>query len=98
MTTRLQEVIDAARSLSPLQQLEVMQAISQSLAQDYPHALRSAAFWDSRSIEETGGEQQVQTVTDISSLAVDFWPDEESADDLLGFMAAERRADRARLP
>ena len=91
MMIHLQEVIDAARALSPPEQLEVVQAISESLAHGYPHALRSAAFWESRSIEDIAGEQRTPTVTNVGALAADFWPQEESADDLLDFIAAQRR-------
>lgn len=92
MTIHPQEVIDAARTLSPPEQLEVVQAISQSLAHEYPYALRSAAFWASRSIEDIAGEQRTPTVTNVGALAADFWPQEESADDLLDFITAQRRA------
>ena len=95
---QVSQVIDAARALSPPEQLEVVQAISQSLAHECPHALRSAAFWESRSIEDIAGEQQTPVVDSIEALAADFWPEEESADDLLDFIAAQRRTDRLGQP
>ena len=96
MTHQLQKVIDAVRALSPLEQLELMQILSQSLAQAYPHALNTAAFWTPRSIEDIARDQKTPVVTDISTLAVDFWPSDESTDDILAFIAEQRHTDRMR--
>ena len=47
-------------------------------------------FWSCRSLEELARGQGVQPVDDLTKLAADFWPDEESADDLIDFVARER--------
>ena len=39
-------------------------------------------------------EQQVPIFTDINEYAADFWPEDESADDINAFVAEQRRIDR----
>ena len=92
MTARLQHIIDEARALSPEERIEAMQALSG----DCPHSLRSAAFWRPREIQDIAGEQQAPPITSIGDLTTDFWPGDESTDDLLEFVREQRHADGAR--
>jgi hypothetical protein len=96
MTQQLQTVLEAAHSLSPLEQLELIQELSHSLQQSYPFMLDAAAFWRPRSIEEIAENHPAPVVSDIHALAVDFWPSDESADDIIAFIREQRRADRLR--
>jgi len=52
MTIELQQVITAARALSPRDKLELLEVISHDLQQTYAFAEESAAFWSPRSIGE----------------------------------------------
>src|SRR5262245_62022793 len=94
MSTALQEVIEAAHDLSPRDKLELLQAIVRDLQQIDAFTEASAAFWSPRSLDEIARTQPPPVVTDIRSLAVDFWPDDESVDDFNEFIAVRRRADR----
>jgi hypothetical protein len=95
MTTDTEAIFNAARSLPPLEQLELMQRLAQSLATSLsPLAAGSAAFWRSVSIEEVVREQKVAPVTDVSSLAMTDWPEDETADEVIAFVREQRRADR----
>ena len=47
-------------------------------------------------MDELAREQQVAPVTDIHTLALPDWPDDESADDLIDYIYAQRHADRER--
>ncbi len=85
MTANVERVLQAAQHLSPVEQLELIQAISQSLLRQYrqtesdaipPHVKRTAP------------------VTDLAQLAADFWPEDESADDINDYIAQQRREDR----
>jgi hypothetical protein len=96
MTPQLQQVITAARALSPQDKLQLLEVISRDLQQSYTFAEESAAFWSPRSIDEIVQAQTAPVVTDIRTLAVDFWPEDESADDFNQFIAEQRRADSAR--
>jgi hypothetical protein len=96
MTPQLQQVIAAARALSSRDKLELLEVISHDLQQSYAFTEESAAFWSPRSIDELAQTQAAPVVTDIRALAVDFWPEDESADDFNQFIAEQRRADRTR--
>ncbi|SRR6266487_7102717 len=96
MTPQLQQVITAARALSPHDKLELLEVISRDLQQSYTFAEESAAFWSPRSIDEIAQTQAAPVITDIRALAVDFWPEDESADDFNQFIAEQRHADRTR--
>jgi hypothetical protein len=43
---------------------------------------------------ELASERHVGPVTDVQSLAMPDWPADEAADDLIGFVREQRRADR----
>jgi hypothetical protein len=96
MTPQLEQVIAAARALSPRDKLELLEVISHDLQRSYAFAEASAAFWSPRSIDEIAPAQDAPVITDIRALAVDFWPEDESADDINQFIEEQRRADRAR--
>lgn len=96
MTPQLQQVITAARALSPRDKLELLEVISRDLQQTHTFVEESAAFWSPRSIDEIAKTQTAPIITDIRTLAVDFWPEDESADDINAFIAAQRQADRTR--
>jgi hypothetical protein len=96
MTPQLQQVIAAARSLSPRDKLELLEVISHDLQQSYVFTEENTAFWSPRSIDEIAQTQGAPVITDIRALAVDFWPEDESADDFNQFIAERRPADRTR--
>ncbi len=96
MTPQLQQVIAAARTLSPHDKLALLEVISRDLQQAYAVGEEGQAFWSPRSIDEVAQTQAAPAVTDISMLAVDFWPEDESADEFNQFVAGQRRADRLR--
>jgi len=87
MTTSVERVFQAVQNLSPAEQLELIQVISQSLRRQYqqtetdaiPHYVKRTA-----------------PVTDLAQLAADFWPEDESADDINAYIAQQRREDRMR--
>ncbi len=94
--TPLQQVVDAARALSSRDKLELLAIISHDLQQAYALVDASAAFWAPRSLDEITQAQMAPAVTDIHDLAVDFWPDDETADDINQFVASQRQIDRER--
>jgi hypothetical protein len=79
-------VLDEAQTLSPVEQLQLIQMLSQALQRRY----------EQRSPVDTipGSVKRSQPVTDLSHLAVDFWPEDESADDINAFIAQQRAIDR----
>ncbi len=95
MTVQLQQVVAAARALPPRDKLELLGIISRDLQKVYALAEESAAFWSPRTIDELAQSQAVPEITDVRNLAVDFWPEDESADDLNRFVEHRRRSDLA---
>jgi hypothetical protein len=87
MTTKLQTLIDSAQELSPLEQVELIRAVSQFLYQHYQQELLSTDFWHPAPIEAIAQAQQTPPVRDISDLRVDFWPEEETVDDFIEYIS-----------
>lgn len=90
--TRLQTLIDAAQELSPLEQLELISALSQSLHRNYQ---QTVDFWEPKTLEQLIQTQQTQPITNIADLA-GFWPQEESVDDFIEYIYQQRHEDRLR--
>ncbi len=81
----IESVLDEAQTLSPIEQLQLIQALSQTLQRRYEHP----------SVDTVPTSvKRSQPVTDLSQLGVDFWPEDESADDINAFIAQQRAADR----
>ena len=81
----IKSVLDEAQTLSPVEQLQLIQALSQTLQQHYQQP----------SVDTIPAlVKRSQPVTDINQLGVDFWPEDESADDINTFIAQQRVADR----
>jgi hypothetical protein len=53
-------------------------------------------FWQSQTIEDLVVAQGVRPVRDIRELVLDFWPEGESADDIIDEIYRQRRDDRDR--
>ena len=81
-------------ALAPRDKLELLDVLSRELHQASALSEGTAAFWSARSLDEIVLAQRSPVVTDIRALAVDFWPTDESADDVNQFIAQQRHADR----
>jgi hypothetical protein len=87
-------LVEAARALSPLDQLELISALSEVLYRTYPHTYRTEDFWEPKALEQHLQAQQPQPLADVTALRADFWPEEESCDDLIQYIYGQRREDR----
>ena len=87
MTTSVDRIFKEAQQLSPTEQLELIQVISQSLLRQYKPGSVDVI---PASIRRT------PPITDIAQFAADFWPDDETADDVNDYIAQQRREDRMR--
>ncbi len=97
MTTDVEEILEAVRSLPAVKQLEVLQSLTRSLSESWsPLVGASAEFWSRRSIEELAAEQGVPVAGALSALAMSGWPADETADDLIAYIRSQRDADRGR--
>ncbi|MFN8474321.1 MAG: hypothetical protein U0822_19155 [Anaerolineae bacterium] len=94
MNSRVQSIVEASRDLTPLEKLELIQEISRNLHEVYAVEAASTEFWTSHSLADIGRAQLAPVVTDIHSLVADFWPSQESADEINEFIARTRLTDR----
>ncbi len=95
MTTDVEEILEAVRSLPPAKQLEVLQSLARSLGESWsPLAQASADFWSGRSVEELAAEQGIPVASSLDKLTMPDWPADETADDLIAYIRSQREADR----
>lgn len=87
-TTTVQTVVAAAQRLSPTEQFEVIQALTRVLQQRYVHPDTLSA------VSLPAGVHRTSLVTDLAHFAADFWPEDETADDINNYIAQQRAADR----
>ena len=90
MGMRLQDLIVAAQKLLPRERLDLISAVSRSLQCAY----EEADFWKPRSLEQHIRLQGTSVVADIAELRADFWPEEETSDDLIAYIYHQRAEDR----
>ena len=101
MSNTLQTLIRSAQQLTPVEQIELINAVSQFLHQRYQQLpvpqsdTEQNDFWNPKSIEDIVANQQTKAVTDLASLKVDFWPEDESTDSVLEFIQQQRQEDCA---
>lgn len=90
----LQKVIDAARSLPIHDKLQLFQVIALDLQQSDNLEALQASFWEKQSIDKLLQQQSIPIITDIQSLTVDSWKEDESTDQFEQFIADSRHTDR----
>lgn len=104
MTTqalKIQRVVDTVKAWSPPEQLELIQAISELLDDAYDigkkenkHAIDSQILM---SDPNAGAAiHHTSAVNDLSTLVADFWPQDESADEINDFVYQQRQEDLRR--
>ena len=95
MASSVEDILSAVRSLPPQQQKEVLRRLTESLS-NISSSIDLAAndFWASRTIDDLAREQKVAPATDIHSLVLADWPEDESADDIIEYIYAQRRSDQ----
>ena len=93
MTMRLQDLINAAQELSPRERLDLISAVSRSLQRTYAEEA-GTDFWEPQSLEHHIRAQRTSVVADIAELRADFWPEEETSDDLSAYIYRQRAEDR----
>jgi hypothetical protein len=97
MTDNLQTVIEAAEQLSPNEQIELIEAVSRSLQNKYlPQRVLETVqeLFPAKTIPAE--IKRTMPVQDLSQLKANFWPEDETADDINTFIEQQRRADLLR--
>jgi hypothetical protein len=97
MTENLQAVIDVIERLSPNEQLEVIATVSRGLQKQYQPkqiATKTQKFVPVNLIPTE--IKRSPPIKNLSQLKADFWPDDETADDINGYLEQQRREDLLR--
>lgn len=94
MTQRFDTVLQAIRTLSAREKLQLIQAITTDLQQLDELASTNEAFWTPSTLNTLIATQQTPVITDIQMLVDDFWPEDETADDINTYIEAQRHLDR----
>jgi hypothetical protein len=82
--TTVEEVRNAARNLKPVDQLQLIQELLRDLQQNYQQPSDTIP----------PNVRRAAPVGDLAEFAADFWPEDETADDINDFVAQQRAADR----
>ena len=95
MSSAVATVLGAAQQLSDEDQLVLIEALSHSLRQRYRRPILDEPVG---ALEETipDGIARTRPVAHIDQLVTNFWPDDETADDINDFIAQQRAEDRRR--
>ena len=83
-------VVAAAQRLSPAEQFEVIQALTRVLQQRYNRS-DVVAVDTSPTILLPASVRRTPPVTSLAAFAADFWPEDETADDINNFIAPATR-------
>ncbi len=82
--TTIEEVREAARRLPPIEQFQLIQELLRGLERGYQQSGDAIP----------PGVRRAAPVSDLAELAADFWPEDETADDINDFVAHQRAVDR----
>ena len=94
MSPQLNSLIKKARELSLREQIVLIATISNSLHNNFTLISTAQDFWNPKSIEQLIDNEKIQAVNNLSDLAADFWPEEESIDEFVEYIYGQRREDR----
>lgn len=92
MSPKVQDVLEEAPQLSPLEQLALLRALSESLQSLYPEVVSQLQVTKQGKMPNL--EVRAKPVIDLDDYVADFWPDDESIDELNSYIQEQRAADR----
>lgn len=95
MAVDLQYLINEAQMLSPQEQVELINAVSQFLQRNQQSAF-TTDFWQPTTLDQLVEAQNVEPVNNVEQLVFDEWPADETADDINDYIYEQRQADRLR--
>jgi hypothetical protein len=92
MSSKVQDVLEEARQLPPHEQLVLLRALSESLQSQYPEV---ASQLQSGKLDKIPSSVvRTKPVVDLDEYVADFWPEDESIDELKSYIHDQRAADR----
>ena len=96
MTSAVQAVFDAATDLSLGEKLELVQAIIGVIHRQYAQPMATNGWISLADVGIPASVTRTPPATDLALLAADFWPEDETADDINAFIARQRAEDLMR--
>ncbi len=87
-------VLRLLRQLPPRERLHVVNQILPELEQDLPSLPASSDFWRSADLSSLAEEQGIYAVDNFQAL-LGGWPEDESIDDFIASVRAERQRNRS---
>ncbi len=96
MASALQAIVEEVQQLPPAEQLALIETISRSLQEHYQaQQLRQG------DVSMVGEDVNVlaprpRSVMDVAELVADWWPEDETADDINAFVGQQRHEDLIR--
>lgn len=94
MTVQLKSIIKDAQTLSPVEQVELITAVSNLLQKSYYPTTWKHDFWETKTLQQRIDEKKTIAIENIENMAGNFWPKEENLDDFLSFTYQERLQNR----
>lgn len=93
MTAQLEAAIAAIQALSPTERQQLLQLLQKNSEIDSQPNLKalSTQFWQGVSLQTLRTAHPPATVHDLTDLAADFWPEEDSIEDFLSFLQKQRQ-------
>jgi lipoate synthase len=89
MSPQLESAIAAIQPLSSTERQQVLNLLRQT---DFTNlADRSREFWQGQTIEQLRAIQKTKPTNNLEDLVPDFWPEEDSIEEFLGFLQAQRQ-------
>jgi hypothetical protein len=92
----VQRVVAAAQQLSPTEQLELIQQLSDLLQRRWAASVREPIGSPDARVPFAPTIRRSAPVTSVRQFAADFWPADETADDIVTYLTQQRVADRER--
>jgi hypothetical protein len=81
--------------LSPQEQIEIIQYLTESLSMHDSQLSAAARAWRPKTLAQLVREHKKAPIKSVSALAADFWPPDESADDIISYIYTRRVGDLA---
>lgn len=89
MQSTVQDLIEASQQLTPIEQLQLLTALTESVYYSSLHSAEDAQFRGA-----IHAVNRTPTVIDLNSFVADFWPESERVDDFNEFVYQQRQAER----
>ena len=82
MTQSVLHIIEAIRLLPLCDKIDILMLITQDIQRNNQLSESNTSFWAQRSLNQLIAERPTPVVFDISQLAAQFWPEDDSVDAL----------------